>query len=112
MLLSGIHARSELDPRLEHSGVTPFGINSDRYVLILFSLLRVVYFFHYSMTPRNPISCILLIFQIVRIWIREFQIFGSGSEFPPYWTKVQYTIVMIPCMVLVKSVSTRRKLYV
>src|SRR6266404_1563510 len=105
MLLSGIHARSELDPRLEHSGVTPFGINSDRCVLILFSLLRVVYFFRYSTTPAIQSS-------IVRIWTCEFQIFGSGSEFPPYWTKVQYTIVMIPCMVLVKSVSTRRKLYV
>jgi hypothetical protein len=39
MLLSGIQARPELDPRLRHSGVT-LGINPHRCVLIPVSLLR------------------------------------------------------------------------
>jgi hypothetical protein len=34
------------------------------------------------------------------------------TTLPPYWTKVQYTSTMAPCMVLSKSVFTRRKLYV
>ena len=38
MLLAGIQARPELDPRLKHSGVTPLGLAP--YVLISGNLLR------------------------------------------------------------------------